>query len=71
MTELPPIGSSERETLETLVLDRARTLLIHHESIREALASTHREAIASGWSMRAAIDLADHVEQCWITAVLR
>lgn len=70
-SDLPDIGSSARELLEAEYLARGRTFLIEEESIVEALRLVRRSAREAGWSMRAGDELADHVEQCWITAVLR
>jgi hypothetical protein len=68
---LPPIGSSERDKLEALVIDFADRELARYGEIRPTLRAVVHDAMLSGWSHEAAVELAEHVEQCWITRILR
>jgi len=82
LTEIPAIGSSEREAHEEAALALGRELLVLEEGrITDALFDLENEIRGYGeeHETRLAVDLAReysrklvrHVEQCWTTAVLR
>jgi len=82
LTEIPPVGSREREAHEEAALARGREL-IHIEDGRlcDALYTLEQELRGDGWlrttNLASALArdyarlLCRHVEQCWATAVLR
>lgn len=67
---LPPIGSGERDTLEAEALQLAERNLHRRENIEIALQDTERQ-LAKRMGAIAANALTRHVEQCWITRIVR
>lgn len=81
LTEIPPIGSRQRDDDERMVMARARELVIQEDGrLREALFELEQELrdLHTERSTRLAYEVArgyarqlvSHVEQCWASMVI-
>ena len=66
---LPPIGSPERDALESLAIEFADERLSHLESMKGALTSTLSELMRD-LTFDDANEVIRHVEQVWIGRIL-